>query len=141
VSEKLETRVVIDAPPEAVWEVLANATAFAEWSEDVQFPETPREGMRCPMRVRLFGVRLSVKVLFERIDGPRELRWRGGPGGLFVGSHYFRLSATDDGRTELRHGEDFDGLALPLLFPFLEGELRAFYGRINDALKRRVETT
>jgi carbon monoxide dehydrogenase subunit G len=92
VTRNLETRVTIDAPPEAVWAVLADAEAFAEWCDDVQFPEAPCLGERVPMRVRLFGVRLTVKVRFERIDGPRELRWRGGLGGLFVGSHYFRLA-------------------------------------------------
>jgi len=139
VKRNLETRVVITAPPERVWAVLADARAFEEWCDDVQFPEAPSEGARVPMRVRLFGVRLTVRVVFETIDGPHELRWRGGPGGLFEGSHYFRLAPAEDGGTELRHGEDFEGLALPLLFPILKSELGSFYERINVAVKRRAE--
>jgi hypothetical protein len=139
VSRNLETRVRIDAPPEAVWRVLGDLAGFADWCEDVAFPEPAAEGERAPMRVRLFGVRLTVKVRFERVEGPHELRWRGGPAGLFEGSHYFRLAPAPGGGSELRHGEDFSGLALPLLFPLLSGELSAFYDRINAALKGRVE--
>jgi hypothetical protein len=57
-----------------------------------------------------------------------------------VGSHYFRLSSTDDGSTELRHGEDFRGLAVPVLLPLLRTELTSFHERINAGLKQRAES-
>jgi hypothetical protein len=139
VSRSLETRVRIVAPVGVVWQVLTDTAAFAEWTDDVGFRDALRAGASLPMRVRLFGVRLTVPVALEAVEPERELRWRGGPPGVFVGSHYFRLGAAPDGGTELVHGEDFRGVAVPLLLPVLRGELLRLYGRINDGLRGRAE--
>ena len=55
------------------------------------------------------------------------------------GVHDFELSATEDGRTELVHGERFTGMALPLMWPLLHERLQHYYELINEALKIRAE--
>lgn len=135
----VETRVEIDAPLSRVWAILDDFDHYDRWNEDVWFHGRPSVGAKTPMSVRLFGKVLKVSVLFEALDAEKEIRWKGGPPGMMTGTHYLRLRALDDERTELLHGEDFGGVALPLLWPFLRGELLAFYERINRQLKARAE--
>ena len=139
-SRHLETRVVIHAPIATVWSVLADTDRYPEWNDVLAFRGNPREGESLPMTVRLFGFPLTLKAQFERIEEPHELRWRGGPTGLFAGTHYLRLRPTSDDRTELLHGEDFHGLAVPILFPLLRRRTITLYSRINAGLKQRAES-
>lgn len=138
-ARKLETRIEIDAPLSKVWAILDSFERYEEWNEDVWFHGRPSVGSSTPMSVRLMGKVMKVPVHFEALDAEKEVRWRGGPKGMMTGTHYLRLRALTENRTELIHGEDFAGLALPLLWPLLRGELLAFYERINAALKARAE--
>lgn len=118
--------------------MLLDTARYADWSEHLRFHAPLAVGDKVPMSVRLFGQSITVKVRIEALDEARELRWRGGPPGLITGTHYLRLEASNGG-TLLRHGEVFRGIALPLLWPGLRGELGRFYRAINRALKARVE--
>lgn len=134
-----QTRVRIDAPVSTAWRVLMDVEAYPEWNPEVQFHTPPALGRRVPMTVRLFGRRLTVRVLMLEVEPERELRWRGGARGLMTGTHYFKLEPQGDAATLVVHGERFAGLGVPLLWPFLGRELCAFYERINGALKARCE--
>jgi hypothetical protein len=84
------------------------------------------------------GMRFRPLVL--RVERGRELRWKGKlllPG-LFDGEHYFMLEPGAGG-VELRHGERFTGLLVPLLRKSLDGATRAGFVAMNEALKREAE--
>lgn len=135
------TRIEIEAGAYAVWDVLTDFPRYPEWNPAVAFLDEVREGARVRMRVTLFGRTLTVPVRIEALRAREELRWRGGPGWLMHGTHYFRIAPIGPGRTELVHGERFGGVALPLLWPVLAPELTRFYERINVALARRCAST
>jgi hypothetical protein len=137
-----ETRIIIDAPIAAVWEVLVQLEQYPEWNPTLQFCGEARKGASIPMRVKLFNQSFTVPVVFEAVDAERELRWRGGPRWLLSGSHYFKIRQADERgtSTELIQGERFQGLGLPLLWPFIKSELDRLYLGSNDAIKRRAET-
>lgn len=134
-----QTSVRIEAPVSTVWRVLMDVEAYPEWNPAVQFHTPPTPGRRVRMTVRLFGRRLNLPVLILAVEPGRELCWRGGARGLMMGTHYFKLEPEGDAATLVIHGERFAGLGVPLLWPFLGRELRAFYERINVALKSRCE--
>lgn len=138
-TRSIETEVAIDAPPETVWRVLMAVEAFPEWNDVVRFVRRPHAGETQPMSVKLFGMWLRVPIHFEAVDEGCELRWRGGPPGVFVGTHFFRIVERDDGGTTVRHGETFHGAAVPLLFPLLRSGLLCFYQRINEGLHGHAE--
>jgi hypothetical protein len=136
-----ETRIIINAPIAVVWEVLVQIEQYREWNPTVQFCGEARQGASVPMCVKLFNRSLTVPVVFENVDVEQELRWRGGPRWLLSGSHYFKIRQADEHgtSTELIQGEAFQGLGLPLFWPFIKNELDGLYNGINDAIKRRAE--
>ena len=97
-----------------------------------------RVGRRSWLSLISFPVPVVVPVRGSVTEPGRELCWIGGPWGVLRGRHYFELRELDAG-TELIHGERFEGLLLPLLWPRMEGELDRLYGGINEALAAYVE--
>jgi len=142
-TQHARTRIVIAAPPTAVWEALSDVRNHGRWNPAVRLSpwrgEPLRAGRRAWLSLKLFKVPLIVPVLVEVAEPDRELRWAGGPWGLLRGRHYFELRELD-GATELIHGERFEGLLLPLLWPLLAGELDRLYRSINEALAAHLES-
>lgn len=139
---QLRTEVLIDAPPERVWAVLADFRRYGEWN-----PFLPSVSGKLSVGEKL-EIEVSEpgrgEVVFKPevavVDPPHEMRWRGKlwlPS-LFVAEHYFRLEPVDDGKTKLLHGEDFSGALVKVLGPRLANAVGGF-AAMNQALKRRVE--
>jgi hypothetical protein len=136
----LETRIMIDAPPDRVWAVLADRAAYGQWNPLVTASDGPLVAggtITNHMRFRngtspVFKARLLV------VEPGRQLRWLGRfmVPRIVDGEHYFVLQAKGEG-TELIHGEDFVGIAL--WFVSVE-QFRADFEGFNRALKQRVES-
>lgn len=136
-----ETETTIDRPPSEVWKHLTNFDRHDEWSQHFKLRGRPAVGEPGRVEFVLFGRRAGSPVVIERVNEPRELRWRGGPKGLIDGSHYFILESRNEGRrTHLRHGEDFSGIIAPLVWALLKADLGPSYSGFNEDLKRRVES-
>lgn len=137
----LRTEIEINAPPSAVWRVIADTARYHEWNpfitsiegklsvgEQLSIVVSPPDGS---------DMRFRPRVL--KCEPEEELRWRGTlfwPA-LFSGEHFFVLRSTRSG-TRFQHGEDFRGL----LTRFLGGQLKrtaSGFVLMNQALKRRVE--
>lgn len=115
----IQTEIDIDAPPEAVWEILTNLESYADWNplitsssgvvgvgEKLTNRFEPPEG-----RAMTFTVEVTA------VDPTQEFHWNGrllGIPGLFEGRHRFELEASPDG-TRLKHSEAFSGLVAPLI--------------------------
>jgi len=140
---ELRTELVIDAPPERVWEVLTDFRAYQEWNpfisriggelsvgQKLSVTLSPPEG-------RDWSFRPSVLVC----DAPRELRWLGHLWfkGLFDGEHFFQCHEAEDGQTRFVHGENLNGLLVKHVLPMITNVQRGFV-YMNQALKRRVES-
>jgi len=141
---QLRTELEIEAPPERVWSVLTDFAAYHEWNP---FITAIQGDMRVGERLRVTmnppesdESSFSPRVLV--FDPPNELRWRGHLlfKGLFDGEHFFQCKATESGTTRFVHGEDFGGVLLKFVMHRLKHVARGFV-YMNEALKRRVETT
>jgi hypothetical protein len=136
-----ETEIVIAAPRPEVWSHLIDFERHGEWSTTFALRGQAKIGERGRVLFHLFGIPSTYPISLVTIDEARELRWEGGPHGIMQGSHYFRLEP--DGpigdRTRFIHGEDFSGVAVPLLWPVLLRVIGPAYEGFNQELKRRVE--
>jgi hypothetical protein len=136
-----ETETTIDAPPSEVWKHLADFDRHDEWSQYFKLRGRPVVGEPARLDFVLFGLPARAPVVIEKVDEVRELRWRGGPKGLIVGSHYFILEERDGGeRTHFRHGEAFTGIIAPLVWALLKAQLGPSYIGFNADLKQRAES-
>lgn len=141
-STAIRTTIEIDAPPEAVWEVLTDFASYGDWNPFMDRIEgSPEVGTKLVVHmVPNEGRAMTFKPKVLVADPGRELRWLGklGFGGLFDGEHSFVLTPNPDGTTGLTHAENFTGILVSLLKGTMsntDGDFAAF----NQALKRRVE--
>lgn len=145
-SREFLTYVDIDASIESAWSVLADFANFRDWCPTLREVQgEPVVG--CRLRLRLasapgaegtVGLSAAVRV----VEAPNHLAWGGGVPGLpwlLDVHHWFRLEALGTDRCRLHHGERFQGLLLPLVWPFVAQRVEAGYPAFNAAFKRRCE--
>lgn len=138
----IETEIVIDASPLAVWDIIVDFDRYHEWN-----PFIPRGAGRPEIGTTLV---LDIqppddKVRTQRptvlVASPGEhLRWRGTlpVPGLFTARHEFLLEPAGAAGTRLRHREDFTGILVPFLGGTLKRTEHGFHA-LNEALKKRAE--
>lgn len=136
----IETEIDIPASPQAVWQVLTDGPAYADWNPFIRsMSGAVVAGGRLTNRIHPAGQ--SAMTFRPRVlvaDPARELRWLGRLGlpRIFDGEHYFRLEANATG-TRLVHGETFRGL---LLWGMKVDRFREDFTAMNLALRDRVIT-
>lgn len=137
---EIRTEIEIDAPPELVWEVLADLDSYGEWNPHVTRARGDlREGESIEITVDRIGEETrTMTVRVTAVEAPRHLEWVGTVGSrwLFEGRHTFELHALEGGRTGLRNREEVFGILTPLV---LSEEPERDYERMNRALRERVE--
>jgi hypothetical protein len=134
-----ETETTIDAPPDAVWAVLADTRGWADWDSGViEVEGEARQGERIKIRSEL-NPKKAYPVKVVELDAPRRMAWKGGaPLGLFTGVRSYTLSPEGEGRTRFQMREEFTGPLLPLIWrsmPDMNGSFRQF----ASGLKQRAE--
>lgn len=139
---RIDTSISISAPPERVWHVLTDFSAYGEWNPFfIAVTGIAQSGMELSLRTKLFerSKPRDFKVTVRTANAPRELVWSGGLvlRGIMDGVHGFELDAVDGG-TNVRHYEQLSGAAIPVLSPLVT-KLEQRYFVLNDALKRRAE--
>lgn len=141
-AREIATSAVIEAPPQAVWDVLLDFTRYPEWNPFL--PKLQGEA-RVGARIRFIfelprGFRMKATARVLTVAPPTELRWAGKffTPWLLRAEHYFHLAPSGDGHTRFDHGERFTGLLVPLLWPVLRGKGRQVYVDMNEALRARV---
>lgn len=139
----LTSEVVIFAPPALVWDVLSDLSAYPEWNTFIPMATgTLEKGARLTVRIAPPGgvpMTLSPKIIL--LEPGSRLTWRGrlfAPG-VFDGEHDFALAARDSYVTRFTQSETFKGILVPLLAASLNRNVRAGFGQMNEALKRRAE--
>ncbi len=139
----VETRVLIAAPPEAVWRVLTDLERWSEWNTMIRY-----EGGRLAVGERLVlrltprsGAGYAFRPTVTALDAPRRLAWVGRTGvpGIFDGAHGYTLRPVD-GATELIDREVYSGLLAPVVERTAAmRDAPAGFAEWDLALKRRVE--
>jgi hypothetical protein len=139
----IEASVEIDAPPEAVWDVLIEFGAYGEWNPVIRAIEGDlRENARFRVQIDLPGLPpVSFAPTVVALDPGRRLRWLGRVPipGVAEGRHEFRIDPIDGGRSRFVQREEFSGVAVRVL-P-VASVLAESYDEMNQALKDRVEST
>lgn len=134
------SELVIKAPAEKVWEVLADLPSWSRWSPN--FAEISGElvaGEKLQTRMRAGGNDLEFEPVVLRAEPGAELRWRGEfiVPGLVDGEHFFLLERTTQGHTRLIQGEDFTGALV--LYAGGALDIAADMAAFNEALAAEVE--
>lgn len=135
------SEIRIDAPPEAVWDVLTDLARYPDWN-----PLFPRaEGRLAPgerVAFLIAPVGRTMSATITELDAPRRLVWRAAPLGarLLASEHVFELAPDEAGGTQLRQEESFSGLAGGLLPGSMARKMEAAFREHDAALKARVET-
>lgn len=141
------TRIEIDASVDHAWGVLTSFDRFHEWCPTLRSVEgSAVVGAKLALRLATSPgddqvVRLSAKV--RTVNPTRDLAWGGGVPGLpwlLDVHHWFRFEVIDSTHCRLLHGERFQGLLLPLVWPFIGQRVQAGYPAFNAAFKQRCES-
>lgn len=136
-------QIDILAPPECVWTVLTDFSAYSEWNPSVLRAEGRAcAGEQLTIRARLpGGFALTMPTRVVACEPGRILCWQGhlwSPA-VFSGRHSFTLEPLAGGAVRLVQEEIFTGALAPLFaFNFGTALLRS-YDATNRALKSRAE--
>lgn len=131
--------VTIDASPETIWEILADAAGYPAWDPGMDRIEgriAPGEQVKFFTKSnpnQAFGVRVTT------FEPGRKMVFQGGiPLGLFKSERTHSLTANEDGSTTFRTEEIFSGLMLPLIGKNIP-DLTENFERFAAALKEQAE--
>ncbi len=133
-----EASTTIDAPPEAVWDVLVDLRRYPEWNSGI----IRTEGT---VAVRS-KIKIWTEVTPERafpltvagLEAPRKMVWSGGlPLGLFRGVREFVLEPAGGG-TEVRVREEYTGPLLGLIWRTMP-DLQPSFDQFVAGLQAEVE--
>lgn len=141
-STTITTTADIPAPPEVVWEVLADFANYGEWNPFMDRVDGKAEvGTKLRIHMSPPGGRgMTFRPTVLAADPGHELRWLGtlGVRGLFDGEHSFTLAADGKGGTRLTQGETFSGVLVALMRGSVSGA-EAGFDAFNRALTERVQ--
>ena len=139
---KIENRIGVRTPAEAVWRVLADIESWPKWNP--LYPKAAgviRIGAQLDLEVVLPG-QAARAIQPTNVDWiPNEqLLWRLRlAGGLVKTTRYFEIEQLTPGSCIFSNGEMFDGLLGPTLAKRLRRSLREGFRAMGEAVKTRAE--
>ncbi|HET7416884.1 MAG TPA: SRPBCC domain-containing protein [Solirubrobacterales bacterium] len=140
-ARQLRTETVLDAPPEAVWAVLADFASWDDWNPTlIRTSGPPVVGTEVRMRLRLGRALVPMRQQILEVDPPRRLAWRSRqawPAALDVHRH-FVLEPVEGGRTRFVQYEDTAGFAGPVEVALLGKLIVRGYDDLARALGQRA---
>lgn len=129
----------MDAPPQAVWDVLVDAPSYAEWNSTVVDLEgTIALEERIELTARIDPSR-TFKLRVSTLEAPSRMVWEDG-NNVFRGVRTFTLSPRDGGGTDFTMKEAFSGTMLPMIakkLPDFGPEFEAFAADLSAEASRR----
>ncbi|TLU81730.1 MAG: SRPBCC domain-containing protein [Chlorobium sp.] len=134
--------IIINAPAEKVWAVLAAFPFYPEWNPFIRsIIGKVSAGERLKLTAKLDGFpEIIFHATVMRCEPPLTLGWQAiFIKGIFEAYHSFAIEVVNLGQCRFLHSETFSGiLTSPVLF-LLEGRFREGYQTMNEALKARAE--
>ena len=110
----IETEIVINASPSAVWSTLINFEGYPEWNPFIKsISGNQAVGEQLTVFIEPPGAKgMTFKPKVLKFDPNTELRWLGAASlkGIFDGEHFFQLQELSPSQTRFVHGEHFSGL-------------------------------
>ena len=129
----------IDATPEAVWSLLADATSWTQWNPTiVSFDGSIAVGEKVEL-VSTVNPKRAFSLKVTEMAEPRRMVWADGmPLGLFKGVRTYTVTP-DNGGTVFTMEEVFSGLLEPLISRSIP-DMSDSFEEFADGLKRAAET-
>jgi uncharacterized protein YndB with AHSA1/START domain len=134
-----EVSTTIDAPPEAVWNVLVDGAGWPSWNSGVTAVEGRiARGERITVRSEASPGR-AFPVTVTELEPPGRMVFSGGmPLGLFRGVRTYTVSPVANGSTFTMR-EEYTGPLLGLIWRSMP-DLQPSFATFAAGLKRRVES-
>ena len=136
--KRFSAETSINAPPEAVWRVLADVANWAKWDPGTDAAEgVVEKGGELIFRSTQSPGQ-SLKVRLTAVDEPYLLEWTGGVPRAFTTLRTHRVTPDGDQASSVEVSEELAGALLPVIqkqIPDIEGMLDEFL----EGLKKRVE--
>ena len=129
----------IRATPEAIWEILTNASQYTAWNTTLDKVEGRiAPGEKVTLHAKLSpGRAFPVKV--TKFVPAKKMVWTGSmPLGLFKGERTFTLTPQTGGSVEFRMSEVFSGLLSPLIERSIP-DMQPAFDEFAASLKKRGE--
>ena len=133
------TAILIQAAPEAIWQILTHAPDYPSWNTTVAKVEGRIAlGEKITVHVKLApGRAFPVKVVV--FDAPRRMVWRSSmPLGLFTGERTYDLRSFGNGEVDFTMRESFTGFLAPLIAKSIP-DLQPAFDEFAACLKARAE--
>ncbi len=140
---EIHTQINIDAPPEAVWQVLTDFDGYAGWNPFITSSAgKPEVGEKLINRLEPPGGRaMTFKPEVTVVEAGKTLEWLGklGFSGLFDGRHRFEIESSPSG-TKFTQAESFEGVLVRPMRSSLDTQTKSGFEAMNLALKAKVES-
>ena len=141
-ARRYEVRRIIDAEPSTVWDLLTDASTYAEWNDAVVSIEGPiRQGETIKLVSTVDPKRTFSLTVTEMVDPSRMVWTDGMPLGLFKGERTFEI-VDRGGRSEFSMVEAFSGPLAGLItkaIPDLTDSFETFADGLKLASESRRE--
>jgi hypothetical protein len=141
---KIEHRVGIPVPPEAIWAVIADFDGWSAWNPLYPRIEgTLKIGAPLSLDLALPGQRLRVikPVIVDWVPN-EQILWRLSLGGGLVKSvRYLEIEKLAETGCIFSNGEMFDGALGPFAARRMGKSIRAGFAAMGEAVKARVLAT
>lgn len=139
---KIEHRIGVQAPAEAIWSVVADLERWPEWNP--LYPKANgvlRIGSQLDLEVAVPGQtpRMIRPVILDWVPND-QIHWRLSMfGGLIKSLRYLEIEALTETGCIFTNGELFEGPLGPTVAKRMRKPLRAGFAAMGEALKARVE--
>ena len=140
---ELKTEIQIAAPPEKVWDILADFNTWKSWNPIVS-DANGMAALGSKLTVVMCGkdgqAAQKYKPVITVFQKPRSLHWRAKMMAkvLFTNDKILELKEVSGG-TNVIHSEMFGGLMVPMFWGMMKREVPTMLEKMNKALKKKVE--
>ena len=143
VMRNLKTDIVINAPSEAVWNILMDHESYPTWNPFIkQISGTTQPGKYISVELQAGKNKpMQFKPIVITNNQSKEFRWRGKlfVKGIFDGEHYFILEPIGSDQTRFIQGENFTGILSGLMIKMIGEDTVEGFHAMNNALKNQAE--
>ncbi len=141
---KVATEILLQAPPEKIWKILVDFSAYPEWN---RFLKAVRGNVvpdaQIEIDLQYYGKKVEKKTgTVTALIAPKYFSWTWNHafGAWFLASeHVLRLKDKEDGRSVFFQEYYITGLGLKFRRRDMEHTARLSMDKLNDDLKDRVE--
>ena len=141
---KIEHRLGLQAPPDAIWAVIADINSWGEWNPLYTRAEgTLRIGAQLDLDLALKGqkVRAIRPTILDWVPN-EQILWRlSMVGGLVKSIRYIEIEKLSETGCIFANGELFEGPLGPTVARRMHREIRAGFAAMGEAVKERVMAT